>query len=341
MGHAVGLWHEQSREDRNTYVTVHSDNIKSGMSYNFTQNINNGDDIGVYDYGSIMHYPATAFSANGQPTIETIPSGISIGQRTALSSGDVAAVKAMYPSVTAGPVPPTVTFESIPTALTITVDGVNYKTPRTFEWAPGSVHTVTAVNPPIANGTRHLFVRWTDGGAQTHTIVAPTSSKVYRADYATSYSAVVAAAAPGSVAVSPQSADTFYAKGQSVQLNAVAPAGSCFTNWTGLAAGTGPSTKLSMQKSYTVQANFQAGGISVAPAALTVPITASTQQLSVNATAGCLWKATSPVTWIKITSGTSGNGPATVTISISSRSASSAKRSATLLIGDQQVVITQ
>ena len=58
IGHVVGLWHEQSREDRDTFVTIHWDKIQSGMEHNFYQHISDGDDVGAYDYGSIMHYPA-------------------------------------------------------------------------------------------------------------------------------------------------------------------------------------------------------------------------------------------------------------------------------------------
>ncbi|MGK2913302.1 MAG: M12 family metallopeptidase [Porticoccaceae bacterium] len=99
IGHAVGLWHEQSREDRDQYVTIHSDNIEDGREHNFDQHISDGDDIGPYDYGSIMHYSATAFSENGSPTIEA-PNGEAIGQRNGLSDGDIAAVNHMYYPIT-------------------------------------------------------------------------------------------------------------------------------------------------------------------------------------------------------------------------------------------------
>ncbi len=95
IGHSVGLWHEQSREDRVNFVTIAYQNIVSGYEHNFDQHVTDGDDIGSYDYGSIMHYPATAFSKNGQPTIIT-KTGAQIGQRAALSVGDIAAVQALY-----------------------------------------------------------------------------------------------------------------------------------------------------------------------------------------------------------------------------------------------------
>jgi Astacin (Peptidase family M12A) len=72
IGHAVGLWHEQSREDRDLFVTINWQNIQSGMAAQFNQHITDGDDWGAYDYGSIMHYPRTAFSANGQDTITPV-----------------------------------------------------------------------------------------------------------------------------------------------------------------------------------------------------------------------------------------------------------------------------
>lgn len=98
IGHAVGLWHEQSREDRDSFVRINWQNIQAGMESQFAQHISDGDDVGAYDYGSIMHYPRTAFGRNGAETITPVDPNAQIGQRTALSAGDLAAVRAIYPA---------------------------------------------------------------------------------------------------------------------------------------------------------------------------------------------------------------------------------------------------
>ncbi|MGH3978718.1 MAG: M12 family metallopeptidase [Pseudonocardiaceae bacterium] len=96
FGHTVGLWHEQSREDREQFVEIKWENIESDKLGNFVQHISDGDDYGPYDYGSIMHYPGNAFSKNGQPTIVPKKPGVTIGQREGLSFGDRLAVAEMY-----------------------------------------------------------------------------------------------------------------------------------------------------------------------------------------------------------------------------------------------------
>jgi astacin len=97
FGHALGLWHEQCRNDRDNYVYIHYENIDPDAVDNFNKAGRLGIDTLQYDYGSIMHYSAYAFSINGEPTIETIPPGIPIGQRDGLSSIDIATVQIMYP----------------------------------------------------------------------------------------------------------------------------------------------------------------------------------------------------------------------------------------------------
>lgn len=99
FGHAMGLWHEQSRKDRDQYVTIVWANIKSGTEHNF-QIESNSRAVGAYDFDSIMHYPAYAFSTNGQPTIRPKNTSIPLsrlGAAKTLSSGDIAGIRSLYP----------------------------------------------------------------------------------------------------------------------------------------------------------------------------------------------------------------------------------------------------
>ncbi|MFN3200704.1 MAG: M12 family metallopeptidase, partial [Bradymonadia bacterium] len=78
IGHAIGLFHEQSREDRDHHVRILRENIEGGKGHNFNKYSENiflfwgsrdGQDVGPYDFGSIMHYGSFFFSKNDQPTI--------------------------------------------------------------------------------------------------------------------------------------------------------------------------------------------------------------------------------------------------------------------------------
>lgn len=100
IGHALGLWHEQGRNDRDEYVEIHYENIYPGYEHNFDIRSEDGEDLGEYDYGSIMHYPSWAFSRNGEDTIVPRQEGVEIGQRDGLSPGDLAAIATMYDSST-------------------------------------------------------------------------------------------------------------------------------------------------------------------------------------------------------------------------------------------------
>lgn len=61
IGHAVGLWHEQQRPDRDDYVTVATDNIPSDKLGNFNR-IATGVALRPYDFMSIMHYRWNTFA---------------------------------------------------------------------------------------------------------------------------------------------------------------------------------------------------------------------------------------------------------------------------------------
>jgi hypothetical protein len=81
IGHTVGLWHEQSRTDRDKFVTIRLDHVIANTRHNFSQHILDGTDLGGYDYGSIMHYPKDAFTADGEDTIIPTKPSVEIGQR--------------------------------------------------------------------------------------------------------------------------------------------------------------------------------------------------------------------------------------------------------------------
>ena len=104
IGHSLGMLHEQSRKDRDEYVVVDLKAMRKAFKSNFNKMGSRGRDLGAYDYGSIMHYYSTAFS-KGNP--KTIFAPQPIGQRSSLSSGDVAAIQFMYNKCSANYARPT------------------------------------------------------------------------------------------------------------------------------------------------------------------------------------------------------------------------------------------
>lgn len=96
IGHALGLYHEHTRPDRDTYVDVNWPNISSSKSQNFDIVTSNIQVITPYDYGSIMHYGKTFFSINGEETITPKQANVTIGQRIALSNDDITGINMLY-----------------------------------------------------------------------------------------------------------------------------------------------------------------------------------------------------------------------------------------------------
>ena len=100
LGHAVGLLHEHTRFDRDSYINVLLENVEPGKSVNFDILTSGARLLGEYDYESIMHYGSHFFSGNSQPTIMPLNGQYAdaMGQRNRLSNRDVAAVNGLYSS---------------------------------------------------------------------------------------------------------------------------------------------------------------------------------------------------------------------------------------------------
>ena len=179
IGHAVGLWHEQSRRDRDKFVKVVYRNISHGSLRDFERHVNDEPDFSPYDFASIMHYGEYADSeARRGPSIETIPPGIPIGQRKSLSLGDIDAVQHMY-----GIQPKYITVTTHVNGLKVIVDGDEYTAPARFEWEAGSSHTIEAPAEQVQDGASYQFGRWTDDGEAGHEITVSPEVTIYTANF--------------------------------------------------------------------------------------------------------------------------------------------------------------
>ncbi|KAG0714601.1 Blastula protease 10 [Chionoecetes opilio] len=70
VGHAIGLYHEIRRPDRDTHVAVNEHNILPHELYNFHK-MHWLDTTVTYDLSSVMHYHTLEWSANGRTTVAT------------------------------------------------------------------------------------------------------------------------------------------------------------------------------------------------------------------------------------------------------------------------------
>lgn len=101
IGHAIGLWHEQSRVDRDKFITINYSNIQSGREHNFhtyaQQRMDGMEYTSSLDFESLMMYGSYSFSSNGKPTMVKKNGSTFNVQRSGLSSGDITGVNNMYP----------------------------------------------------------------------------------------------------------------------------------------------------------------------------------------------------------------------------------------------------
>jgi hypothetical protein len=67
----------------------------------------------------------------------------------------------------------------------IIVDSVPFAMmPQALNWVAGSIHTVNVVSPQSdEGGTPYIFVSWSDGGGQSHSVTAPSSPATLTADF--------------------------------------------------------------------------------------------------------------------------------------------------------------
>ncbi|XP_053945031.1 hatching enzyme 1.2 isoform X1 [Anastrepha ludens] len=97
--HAIGIYHEQSRADRDNFVKIHWENIVPKYRKNFKLiSKKKGKQTFDYDYNSVMHYGEFYFSKKKgeKPTMTPLQPGVRIGQRKTISKTDCLKINDLY-----------------------------------------------------------------------------------------------------------------------------------------------------------------------------------------------------------------------------------------------------
>jgi uncharacterized protein (TIGR03437 family) len=70
-----------------------------------------------------------------------------------------------------------VNLQANPPSMTLLIDGNRLIPPMTLDWGWGTVHTIGVEPVQSDSGVVYAFTSWSDGGAATHSILVPSSSK--------------------------------------------------------------------------------------------------------------------------------------------------------------------
>src|SRR5581483_5808626 len=156
-------------------------------------------------------------------------------------------------SVTANFTAPTsITVASSPGGLSLTVDG----SPCSFQWTPGSTHTIAASTVSGGTGIQYVFASWSDAGTASHTVTAPSTATTYTATFTTQYFLTTAASPSAGGSITPASG--WVNAGAVVQVSAAVNAGYQFAGFSGALTGTTTPQNLTMNAAASVTANFTA-----------------------------------------------------------------------------------
>jgi hypothetical protein len=200
-----------------------------------------------------------------------------------------------------------VVIATLPTGLSLTVDGTNFTAPAAFAWVPDSSHLIETASPQLSGDghSRYLFESWSDGGSPSHSIIAPLAGATNTARFSTNYllDVIVTPSAAATVAALPPG--PWYNLGQPVSLSAQPDAGYLLYTWEGVDSQTSDTAQLTMDGYHAVEAKFiPQSGVPTIQADSFVILSDGRVQFTLTAGAGLatqatVWRATTlaPPDW--------------------------------------------
>ena len=169
--------------------------------YYLTTSAGTGGSIGPasawYDAGTPVSISATPDSLYYFTAFSGDLSGAATPQTVSLTAPK--SVAASFATI------PTTMVTTSPSALQATVDGTACNAPCTFQWTPGTSHTLTAATQPGTAGAQYAFASWSQGGAASQTITASSSTTTYTAAFNLQYLLTTAASPMAGGTITPAS----------------------------------------------------------------------------------------------------------------------------------------
>jgi glucose/arabinose dehydrogenase len=169
----------------------------------------------------------------------------------------------------------TITLNTNPQGLDITLDGQPFKAPLTVTSVEGVIRSIGTTSPQSLNGSTYNYSNWAHGGSQTQTISTPVNNTSYTANFAVSALPAITSQ-PQSITVAPGSSATF-----SVTASGAAPLSYQWKkNGTNISGAT--------SSSYTIASvtTASAGNFSVAVSNSSGTVTSNNATLTVTSSGG-------------------------------------------------------
>lgn len=234
VGHAIGLYHEHVRADRDSYVAIDVSRAQLDQQIQFNPQLAAAAESGPYDFGSLMHYTQFEFGRAGLPVLFTIPRGISVREAKP-TAGDLLAVSSLYGDTSGG-----VWVTTNPEGLEIEVDGVKTTSPQRYQWPAGTTHRISVPALQGSGDNRNRFARWSNDGPLEQTITAG-ATRIYSAHFLRECRVPAGFPSPangGTFTLTPHFDDAYYPCDSEITLEARPAPGFQFLRWNYRGLGT-------------------------------------------------------------------------------------------------------